>query len=171
MNKQHIKRRIKLAMAFDKAHAESKIIDQTIDLLEHGLKFLIHQASFDGDYNYWQKDITSTLFQIADKATNVKKQGRLKQRWVVNALASSWENPATVRHMVYKIYQDSKYGGMTKRYQNFKDFFASLNLAMSVLKPTFTQLVADIYHDAKHGGYDYQEISTKFFENLKTISS
>jgi hypothetical protein len=170
MNKEKIKQRIELAMAFDKKHAESKVLDQTIDLLEHGLKFLIHKASFDGDYGYWQKDIVSTLFQISDKATNVKKQGTLKQKWVATSLASSWENQSTVRHIIYRIYQDNRYDSMTKRYTRFQDFFDSLNLEPTTLEPIFTKLVKAIYDDAKVGGYSYEGIATDFFADLKTIS-
>jgi len=165
VNQAKVQKRIELAMANNKADSEKKVTGQSYDLLLHGLKFLIHVDSYNGSYSYWQKDIASTLHQIADAATKVKKQGELKKRWVVAELVTPWEGEASLKRNVLSIYKDDSID-MAKRYPNYKDFVSTFDATK--LDGVFTNLVDALYDTDNEK--TWVEIAHDFFNDLKQVS-
>lgn len=108
---------IALAMSYDKKDAESLIFGQGFDLFLHTLKYMIHVDSFDGEYNYWTKDVISTVLQITDKALNLKWYKQLKRSIATDLLFKHWKSDRLAL-TVRGIYQDPHYKKNVKTLQN-----------------------------------------------------
>lgn len=154
-----VKRRIELAMAFRKSDAEDMVNQQSDDLCLHSLKFLAHVESVNGEYNYWQKDIATTLKVVAKAATSVKKSKTLKRSWVVESLLAPWQS-AMMPKLVTEIYRDDYH--LTKRFKTAKEMTVSLK-DLEPLRNSLVKLVDALYQDDDK---TFLEIAESFFQDL-----
>jgi hypothetical protein len=156
---------ISIYMSYDKKDAEKIVMHQSRDLLEHTLKFLIFQASYNGEYTYWTKDLIGTLRPIMSACLNVKKGKTLKRGKVSELLFELWVTKA-LESETRGIYLNKKYSKMLKRFSTTEEFIESLNL--DSIKTALQLLTDDIYSNE---AYSAVELIERYFDNIHRLNS